>query len=156
MLCHVALVRTDVSEELRVTRIFELGKIAVTSNRHTFRRNTNWKLQIFQREKCILLSHEQNAKKNHEKKYITNLLSPCLLPNNTTIWIFNTVTYTRWVVWLITRRGFGLDAGFIRYDDHNYTDYNYWLTQQLTTKYRLSDLTPLTTETLLNTGFRLL
>jgi hypothetical protein len=30
------------------------------------------------------------------------------------------------------------------------------LTQQLTTKYRLSDLTPLTTETLLNTGLRLL
>jgi hypothetical protein len=40
MLCHVALVRTDVSEELstafiRVTRISELGTIlAVTSNQH--------------------------------------------------------------------------------------------------------------------------
>jgi hypothetical protein len=31
-----------------------------------------------------------------------------------------------------------------------------WLTQQLTTKYTLSDLTPLTAETLLNTGFCLL
>jgi hypothetical protein len=41
MLCHVALVRTDVSEELsasfiRVTRISELGTtLAATSNRHT-------------------------------------------------------------------------------------------------------------------------
>jgi hypothetical protein len=41
MLCHVALVRTDVSEELsvsfiRVKRIGELGTtLAVTSNRHT-------------------------------------------------------------------------------------------------------------------------
>jgi hypothetical protein len=43
---RVALVRTDVSEELsasfnRVTRIGELGTtLAVTSNRHTLRRNT--------------------------------------------------------------------------------------------------------------------
>jgi hypothetical protein len=42
---HVALVRTDVSEELsasfiRVTRIGELGAtLAVTSNRHTLRRS---------------------------------------------------------------------------------------------------------------------
>jgi hypothetical protein len=41
MLCHVALVRTDVSEELsasfiRVTKIGELGAmLAVTSNRRT-------------------------------------------------------------------------------------------------------------------------
>jgi hypothetical protein len=46
MLYHVALVRTDVSEELsasfiRVTRIGELGTtLAVTSNRRTLRRNT--------------------------------------------------------------------------------------------------------------------
>jgi hypothetical protein len=45
MLCHVALVRTDVSEELsasfiRVTRISELGTtLAVTSNRRTLQRN---------------------------------------------------------------------------------------------------------------------
>jgi hypothetical protein len=45
MLRHVALVRTDVSEELsasiiRVTRIGELGTtLAATSNRHTLRRN---------------------------------------------------------------------------------------------------------------------
>jgi hypothetical protein len=39
MLRHVALVRTDVSEELgasiRMTRIGELGTLAVTSNRRT-------------------------------------------------------------------------------------------------------------------------
>jgi hypothetical protein len=46
MLRRVALVRTDVSEELgasfiRVTRIGELGKtLAVSSNRRTLRRNT--------------------------------------------------------------------------------------------------------------------
>jgi hypothetical protein len=46
MLRRVALVRTDVSEELRasfirVTRIGQLGiTLAVTSNRRTLRRNT--------------------------------------------------------------------------------------------------------------------
>jgi hypothetical protein len=44
MLRHIALVITDVSEELhaciiRVTRIGELGTSAVTSNRRTLRRN---------------------------------------------------------------------------------------------------------------------
>jgi hypothetical protein len=45
MLCRVALVRTDISEEssasfIRVTRISELGTtLAVTSNRRTLRRN---------------------------------------------------------------------------------------------------------------------
>jgi hypothetical protein len=49
ILCHVALVRTDVSEELsasiiRLTRIGELGTtLAVTSNRCTLRRNTKKK-----------------------------------------------------------------------------------------------------------------
>jgi hypothetical protein len=50
VLRRVALVRTDVSEELstsfiRVTRIGELGTtlaLAVTSNRRTLRRNTTW------------------------------------------------------------------------------------------------------------------
>jgi hypothetical protein len=44
MLCHLALVRADVSEELsafiRVIRIGELGTFAVTSNRHMLQRNT--------------------------------------------------------------------------------------------------------------------
>jgi hypothetical protein len=45
MLCRVALVRTDVSEErsasiIRVTRLSELGTmVAVTSNQHTHQRN---------------------------------------------------------------------------------------------------------------------
>jgi hypothetical protein len=44
MLCCVALVRTEVSEELSAsiivgTRIGELRTLAVTSNRHTLRRN---------------------------------------------------------------------------------------------------------------------
>jgi hypothetical protein len=46
MLHHVALQRTDVSEEasaciIRLTRIFELGAtLAVTSNRRALRKNT--------------------------------------------------------------------------------------------------------------------
>jgi hypothetical protein len=46
MLCHVALVRTDISEErsnsnIRVTRIGELGAtLVVTSNRHKLWRAT--------------------------------------------------------------------------------------------------------------------
>jgi hypothetical protein len=59
MLRRVALVRTDVSEELsasfiRVTRIDELGAtLAVTSNRRTLRRNT--KYQVFLRSVSRLL-----------------------------------------------------------------------------------------------------
>jgi hypothetical protein len=45
MLRHVALVRTEVSEVsiasiIRVTRMDELGALAVTSTRSTLRRNT--------------------------------------------------------------------------------------------------------------------
>jgi hypothetical protein len=44
MLRCVALVRTDVSKEpsasfIRVTKIGEMGKLAITSNRRTLRRN---------------------------------------------------------------------------------------------------------------------
>jgi hypothetical protein len=44
ILRHVALVRTDVSEELsapiiRVTRVSELGTLAITSNQYVLRRN---------------------------------------------------------------------------------------------------------------------
>jgi hypothetical protein len=52
MLRRVTLVRTDVSEEpsasfIRVTRIGELGTtLAVTSNRHTLRRNTKWRRKL--------------------------------------------------------------------------------------------------------------
>jgi hypothetical protein len=53
MLRSVALVRTDISEELnasfiRVTRLGELGTmLAVTSNRRTLRRNTFLVHQFF-------------------------------------------------------------------------------------------------------------
>jgi demethoxyubiquinone hydroxylase (CLK1/Coq7/Cat5 family) len=45
MLHHVALVRTDVSKErttsiIRVTRIGELGTLAITSNQSMLQRNT--------------------------------------------------------------------------------------------------------------------
>jgi hypothetical protein len=45
MLLHMALVRTDISEDLgasiiRVTRLGEVGTLAVTSNRRMLRRNT--------------------------------------------------------------------------------------------------------------------
>jgi hypothetical protein len=44
ILCHVALVRTDISEEhitsiISVTRIGELGPLAATSNRSVLQRN---------------------------------------------------------------------------------------------------------------------
>jgi hypothetical protein len=47
----VALVKTDVSEELsasiiRVTRIGEEGTLAVTRNRRTLRRNTKYTLLV--------------------------------------------------------------------------------------------------------------
>jgi hypothetical protein len=56
---HVALVRTYVSEEhsasiIRVTRIGELGTLAVTSNRRTLRRNTKY---IF-----VAYHHRENFK----------------------------------------------------------------------------------------------
>jgi hypothetical protein len=49
MLRRVALIRTDVLEELgayiiRVTRISELGKLAVTSSRRTLRKS--WVAQV--------------------------------------------------------------------------------------------------------------
>jgi hypothetical protein len=64
MLRRVALVRTDVSEELsasiiKVTRIRELGTLAVTSNRRTLRRNCNfnynYKLQFLRSVRRLLV-----------------------------------------------------------------------------------------------------
>jgi hypothetical protein len=58
MLRHVALVRTDVSEErrasfVRVTRIGELGTtLAVTSNRRTLGRNTKRASVVSYRSRC--------------------------------------------------------------------------------------------------------
>jgi hypothetical protein len=56
----VALVRPDISEErsasfIRVTRIGELGiTLAVTSNRHTLRRNTQMKEALSSSETSVL------------------------------------------------------------------------------------------------------
>jgi hypothetical protein len=52
MLRLVAFVRTDVSEELnysiiRVTKISELGTLALTRNRRTLRRNTKFQIHRF-------------------------------------------------------------------------------------------------------------
>jgi hypothetical protein len=51
MLRRVALVRTDVSEELhafiiKVTRIGELGMLAVTSNRRMLRKNASQRSSV--------------------------------------------------------------------------------------------------------------
>jgi hypothetical protein len=60
MLRRVALVRTEVSEELiasfiRVTRISELGTtLAVTSDRRTLRRNTPMKVVLSSYETSVL------------------------------------------------------------------------------------------------------
>jgi hypothetical protein len=67
MLRRVALVRTDILEDLsasfiRMSRIGELGTtIAVTSNRRTLRRNTNGNIP----EDAILYSH----RREHFKSY---------------------------------------------------------------------------------------
>jgi hypothetical protein len=59
MLCRVALLRADVSEELsastiRVTRIVEVGTLAVTSNRRTIRRITPMKEALSSSETSVL------------------------------------------------------------------------------------------------------
>jgi hypothetical protein len=70
MLHRVALVRTDVSEELsasfiRVTRIGELGTtLAVTSNRSTLRRNTSATRRNIP-EDTILHSHRRENLKSY-------------------------------------------------------------------------------------------
>jgi hypothetical protein len=64
----VALVRTDISEELsasfiRVTRIWELGTtLAVTSNRRTLRRNTKcfWPWICKQYSEAVITTHKRN------------------------------------------------------------------------------------------------
>jgi hypothetical protein len=72
MLRRVALVRTDVSEELsasiiRVTRIGELGTLGVTSTRRSLRRNTSVLTTATRsniREDAILHSHRRENLKS--------------------------------------------------------------------------------------------
>jgi hypothetical protein len=72
MLCHVALVRTDVSEEfgasfIRVTRIGELGTVlAVTSNRRTLQRNFLQEPLRNIPEDAILHSHRRESLKSYK------------------------------------------------------------------------------------------
>jgi hypothetical protein len=67
MLCHVALVRTDVSEEhgasiITVTRISELGTtLAVTSNQRMLRRNTMFYLWCLSLQRAPLLVTANNV-----------------------------------------------------------------------------------------------
>jgi hypothetical protein len=81
MLRRVALVRTDVSDELsasfiRVARIGELGTtLPVTSNQRTLRRNTRHNIPV----DAILYSH----RRENLKSYIGGCLQNCLHGTNT-------------------------------------------------------------------------
>jgi hypothetical protein len=90
MLCHVALVRTDVSEEcsasiIRVTRIGELGTLAVTTNR---RMRLSYKTSALTRatqrnipEEGILHSHSCESLKS----YIISWILECY--NSIPFWL---------------------------------------------------------------------
>jgi hypothetical protein len=75
---RVALVRTDVSEKLsasiiRVTRVGELGTLAVTSNRRTLRRNTIATRRNIP-EDAILHSHRRENLKSYTVQVKVRLL----------------------------------------------------------------------------------
>jgi hypothetical protein len=83
MLRRVALVRTDVSEELgasfiRVTKIGELGTTqAATGNRRTLRRNTKVLTRAIRRnnpEDTILHSHRRENLKSYMKEAVWAIL----------------------------------------------------------------------------------
>jgi hypothetical protein len=94
MLCRVALVRTDVSEEpgtsfIRVTKIGELGTTqAATSNRRTLQRNTtlmkevpgSFETSVLTRatrrnipEDTILRSHCRENLKSYKEKIVADI-----------------------------------------------------------------------------------
>jgi demethoxyubiquinone hydroxylase (CLK1/Coq7/Cat5 family) len=73
MLCRVGLVRTDVSEEcsasiIRVTRIGELGTLAVISNQHMLQRAT----QSNNPEGGILYGHHHKNLKSYKGNFVCN------------------------------------------------------------------------------------
>jgi hypothetical protein len=81
MLRHVALVRSDVSEELsasfiRVTRIGELGTtLAVTSNRRTLRRKVSWHKRVcFCPEGLVVLDMTRSVSDMYTENAHLNML----------------------------------------------------------------------------------
>jgi hypothetical protein len=78
MLRHVALVETDVSEEpsasiIRVTRIDDLGMLAVTSNQRTLRRNSVRRLLVMANvpSSPILVTLMMKAMRSSETSVLT-------------------------------------------------------------------------------------
>jgi hypothetical protein len=98
MLHYVALVRTDVLEELsasyiRVTRIGELGTLAVTSNQRTLWRNTATWRNI--PEDAILRSHRRENLKSYTQQsagQIWDLTMHWIISMNTNV-SFNNLMY---------------------------------------------------------------
>jgi hypothetical protein len=88
MLCRVALVGTDVSEErsasfIRLTRIGEQGTTqAVTSNRRTLRRITEWYFLVFLRSVRRLLV---TASVFHSSPILVTLMKEALSSSETSV-----------------------------------------------------------------------
>jgi hypothetical protein len=104
MLRRVALIRTNVSEELgasfiRVTRIGEIGTtLPVTSNRRTLRRNASWlmlcKIWGFHGcpyEECSLLGYKNPVRTSEETHYVSTTESSRLMLCK--IWGFHSGDY---------------------------------------------------------------
>jgi hypothetical protein len=114
MLRRVGLVRTDVSEDrstsiIRVTRIGELGMLAVNSNRRTQRRNTLsplslwWKRYVPPKRRLLQEPHGVISQKT------AFFIAIAVQTSNLTIWIqFHTLISrgrgfeTRWGEWFLS------------------------------------------------------
>jgi hypothetical protein len=100
MLCHVALVRTDILEEcsafiIRVTRISELGTmLAVTSNRCMLQRNTilsPWRWWCYTPLKCWFLQEPHGVTSQKSAFFIVTATES----SNFTMTNFYTVSQSR-------------------------------------------------------------